>query len=126
MGTVISLENVNNHTVLNFLGKFPGVQILRSLGFKTILSLPKWVTKATGILIYNTKIYFNIFYGIVNILCGSPIKSKIDHERLGVIISHEPGGASIPNVEQWIQFHKSGKFAKFDYGKKKNVQKYGV
>ena len=95
------------------------------LGFKTILSLPKWVTKATGILIYNTKFYFNMFYGIVNMLCGTPVKNKIDSGRLGVIISHEPGGASIPNVEQWVQFHKSGKMAKFDYGKKKNLERYG-
>lgn len=98
MGTVISLENLDSHTVLNYLGKFKLVKVLKWLGFKTILSLPKWVTKATGILIYNTKFYFNFFFGIVNMLCGKPVRNKIDSERLGVIISHEPGGASIPNV----------------------------
>jgi hypothetical protein len=43
-----------------------------------------------------------------------------------VIISHEPGGASIPNVQQWVQFYKSGKMAKFDYGKRKNELLYGT
>lgn len=54
------------------------MEILKFLGFKTVLSLPKWTTKATGILIYNTKFYFNIFFNIVNLLCGKPINNKID------------------------------------------------
>jgi hypothetical protein len=54
MGTVISLENVTEHLVLKYLSMFPMVELLKILGFKTVLSLPKWVTKATGILIYNT------------------------------------------------------------------------
>ena len=95
------------------------------MGFNTVLSLPNWVTKATGILIYNTSYCFNLFYGIVNILCGKPTNNKIDKNRLGLIISHEPGGASIPNVLQWIQFHRSGKLARFDYGTKQNLIKYG-
>lgn len=125
MGTVISLENVNDHAVLKYVNRFKGVEILKLLGFKTVLSLPKWVTKFTGILIYNTDFCFKFFFAIVNILCGKPIKDKIDTERLGVIISHEPGGASIPNVQQWVQFYKTGKMAKFDYGKKKNKTLYG-
>lgn len=76
-------------------------------------------------MIYNTDFCFKFFFSIVNILCGKPIKDKIDTERLGVIISHEPGGASIPNVQQWVQFYKTGKMAKFDYGKKKNKVLYG-
>jgi hypothetical protein len=96
------------------------------LGFKTVLNLPKWVTKATGVLIYNTDFYFKMFFGIVNLLCGKPLKNKIDTERLGVIISHEPGGTSIPNVQQWVQFYKTGKICKFDYGKKKNSTLYGT
>jgi hypothetical protein len=54
------------------------VEILKLFGFKTILGLPKWVTKATGVLIYNTNLYFHFFFGIVNILCGKPIIDKID------------------------------------------------
>jgi lysosomal acid lipase/cholesteryl ester hydrolase len=54
MGTVISLENVTEHVILKYLSMFPLVELLKALGFKTVLSLPKWVTKATGILIYNT------------------------------------------------------------------------
>lgn len=105
MGTVISLENVKDHTVLKYTSKIRGTKILKLLGFKTILSLPKWVTKFTGILIYNTQFCYNFFFGIVNMLCGRPVKDKIDGSRLGVIISHEPGGASILNVEQWLQFY---------------------
>lgn len=65
-----------------------------------------------------------MFFGIVNILCGTPNKNKIDLERLGVIISHEPGGASIQNVLQWIQFYRHREMKKFDHGKKKNKQIY--
>lgn len=125
MGTVISLENVKDHIVLKYLSKFKGVQILKLLGFKTVLSLPKWVTKCTGILIYNTSFYFKFFFGIVNLLCGKPISDKIDKKRLGVIISHEPGGTSIPTVQQWVQFYENGKLSRFDFGKKKNLTVYG-
>lgn len=45
---------------------------------------------------------------------------------MGVIISHEPGGASIPNVQQWVQFYKTGKMSRFDYGKRKNLAIYGT
>jgi lysosomal acid lipase/cholesteryl ester hydrolase len=124
LGTVVSLEGVDNHLVLKYLAKFRAVEFLRLLGFKTILHLPDWVTRAIGVLIYNTKFYFSLFFGIVNILCGTPNRNKIDKERLGVIISHQPGGASIPNVLQWIQFYRSGKVKKYDYGKKKNLEKY--
>lgn len=91
-----------------------------------MLCLPKWVTKATGILIYNTHFYFKFFFGVVNSLCGKPVNDKIEKERLGVIIAHEPGGASIPTVQQWIQFYKTGKMSKFDHGKKKNKAIYGT
>ena len=125
MGTVISLEGVDNHQVIKYLDKFKGVEFLKVLGFKTILSLPDYITKPVGVLIYNTKFYFSLFFGIVNILCGTPNKNKIDLDRLGVIISHEPGGASIHNVLQWIQFYRHGKMKKFDHGKKKNMEIYG-
>lgn len=78
MGTVISLENVKDHVVLKYLSKFKGVEILKFLGFKTVLSLPKWVTKFTGILIYNIDFCLKFFFGIVNLLCGKPIQNKID------------------------------------------------
>lgn len=58
-------------------------------------------------------------------LCGTPKKNKINLDRLGVIIAHEPGGASIPNVLQWIQIYRYGKLRKYDMGKKKNLEKYG-
>jgi len=110
---------------LKSLSKFRGVEILKLIGFKTVLSLPKWVAKATGVLIYNNTFCFQFFMAIINKLCGAPVIDKIDRERLGVIISHEPGGASIPNVQQWIQFYSSGKMRKFDHGKKKNNILYG-
>jgi hypothetical protein len=78
MGTTISLENVTDHLVLKCLSIFKCVEILKLFGFKTILNLPKWLSKATGILIYNTKFYFNFFFGIVNALCGKPTNNKID------------------------------------------------
>ena len=82
--------------------------------------------KCTGILIYLTKFYFNMFMAIVDKLCGVPTKNKIDAERFGVIISQEPGGASVTNAHHWIQMYRSGKFARFDYGTKKNLEVYGT
>jgi hypothetical protein len=42
-----------------------------------------------------------------------------------VIIAHEPGGASVNNILQWVQFARTGEFRKFDHGTEKNQEKYG-
>lgn len=125
LGPVISLNNVDDHMIINLLAKYPLLELYKMLGFKTLLHLPAWMNRCVGILIYNTGIYFKGFLNIVNMLCGSPNENKFDLERFGVIIAHEPGGASVNNILQWIQFARKGSFRKFDHGKKKNLQIYG-
>lgn len=74
---------------------------------------------------YNFKVYINIFLHIVNLLCGYPQANKIDLDKFGTIIAHEPGGASVNNLKHWIQLARSHEFKKFDFGKKKNRTVYG-
>lgn len=122
---MISLENVTDHTILNLLAKFPLLELYKWLGFKTLLHLPAWMNRCVGVLIYNTGIYFKGFFHIVNLLCGTPSENNFDLERFGVIIAHEPGGASVNNILQWVQFARTGQFRKFDHGAEKNIEKYG-
>lgn len=56
---------------------------------------------------YNFKFYADILLGVVNILCGYPENNKIDLDRFGIMIAHEPGGASINNLKHWIQQTKT-------------------
>ena len=70
------------------MDRFKGVEFLKLVGFKTILALPDYLSKATGVLICNTKAYLSFFFGVVNMLCGTPKKNKINLDRLGVIIAH--------------------------------------
>lgn len=125
LGPVISLKDVNNHPVINLAAKAPVLELYALLGFKSFLHIPSWLSKCVGVLMYNFKIYINIFLHIVNLLCGYPESNKIDLDRFGTIIAHEPGGASVNNLKHWIQLAKSKEFRKFDYGKKKNEEVYG-
>ena len=61
----------------------------------------------------------------MNILCGYPVTNKIDIDRFGIMIAHEPGGASINNLKHWIQLTKTEHFRKFDYGQRRNRELYG-
>ena len=89
--------------------------------------IPDWMSALIGILIYNSWFYFNLFYYIVVGLCGKNKKGdRISMERFGVIIAHEPGGSSISNVHQWLQFYTNKRLAKFNHGKKKNIKIYGT
>ena len=87
MGTPVGLLGMENHVGINLLSKFRGAEILKFLGFKTILVVPDLFCKCTGMLIYLTKFYFKLFLQIVNGLCGNPRNNKIDLDRFGVIIS---------------------------------------
>ena len=101
-------------------------QILKLIGFKAMLIIPNWMSTLIGILIYNSWLYFQLFYQIVVGLCGKNLNGdRINLDRFGVIISHEPGGSSITNVQHWIQFYKNKRLARFDHGKRKNKEVYG-
>jgi hypothetical protein len=78
------------------------------------------VAKAVGILIYNCRLFHSFILNFVRMLCGYSSKNKISENLFGVMMSHEPGGASSNNVLQWIQCFRHGKMRKFDYGPEKN------
>jgi len=47
-------------------------------------------------------LYQYCLFGVVNKLCGYPAKNKIDMNYFGVMVSHEPGGASTKNIVHWL------------------------
>ena len=99
---------------------------MKLIGFNAMFIIPDWMSALIGILIYNSWIYFQLFYQIVVGLCGRNSKGdRINLERFGVIISHEPGGSSISNVHHWLQFYTNKRFARFNHGKTKNKKIYG-
>ena len=65
IGSVISMEALNDHQAIEIVSKIKACEILSALGFKTVLILPKWFRAMTGKLMYLTKFYFQLFYGIV-------------------------------------------------------------
>lgn len=83
-----------------------------------MLIIPNWMSKLIGVLIYNSWFYFKLFLLIVKGLCGhNQEKEKINLDRFGVVISHEPGGTSINNVLHWIQIYRQGHLHRYDHGK---------
>ena len=125
MGPVISLENVKDHGLLKILSKYYLVEILEMLGFKTILNLPKQMNRKVGVLIHHYAFYANIILNFIYLLCGKTERNNLDVKRLGVLVSHEPGGTSIQSVKHWVQTYRNGKFRKYDYGATKNKLIYG-
>jgi hypothetical protein len=88
LGTVVSLANLKTHTVLKLLDRFKLIELCKFIGFKTILVLPKMLTKAVGVLIYNCRIYYGIMMVFVRLLCGFSKKNKISPSLFGVMIAH--------------------------------------
>lgn len=64
-------------------------------------------------------------------LCEAPVKISdrnitVDNlSRMSVIVGHFPGGASFKDLDHFGQLMRTGKFCKFDYGRKKNHEIYG-
>lgn len=87
-----------------------------------MLIIPNWMSKLIGVMIYNSWFYFKGFMMVVTGLCGTnKIKHRINFDRFGVIISHEPGGSSINNALHWIQIYRRGYLHKYDHGKIRNI-----
>ena len=126
LGPVISLKHIDNHLILKVVSQLKLAEIAKFLGFNCFLVLPKWFNKIVGILSYNVPIYPQIIMAAILGLCGSnKDKPRIDINRLGMMVTHEPGGASINNVNHWVQVYRRGHLARYDYGKKQNMQVYG-
>jgi len=50
---------------------------------------------------------------------------KIDPAQFPMLLAHQVGGTSANVMSQWSQGIRSGEWQKYDYGSKKNLQKYG-
>jgi hypothetical protein len=118
LGTVVSLQNAQNHTVLKTLSKLHLLELYRFIGFRKILVIPKVVSRAVGVLLYNSDFHSGVMMKFIRLLCGFSIKNKIPAELFGVIITHEPGGSSVNNALHWVQcYRQGGVMRKFNYGK---------
>ena len=98
LGTIISFTNLKGHAVLQLLDRFKLIELCRFMGFKKILVLPRRLTRAVGVLIYNSRFYHNFMMMFVRLLCGFSNKNKISQSLFGVMIAHEPGGSSSNNA----------------------------
>lgn len=125
LGPVVSFYNLENHSILKVLSKLRLIELCNWIGFKRLLILPHLLSKAFGILVYNYSFYHSITMLFVRLLCGFSIKNKISKDYFGVMLTHEPGGASSNNTLQWIQCYRKGDMTRFDYGPKKNMEIYG-
>ncbi|GIY22139.1 gastric triacylglycerol lipase [Caerostris darwini] len=50
---------------------------------------------------------------------------ELNETRMGVYAAHTPAGSSAKSVAHYGQLVESGKFNKYDYGKKENLVRYG-
>lgn len=67
-----------------------------------------------------------------NLACANLLEAvygkstKLNETRTDVFLSQFPSGTSVTNVMHWAQSVESNFFGKFDYGRKKNLAKYGT
>jgi hypothetical protein len=125
LGTVVSMDNLEDHLILKVLSKFKLLELCNWIGFKRILILPHLLSRAFGVLVYNYNFYHDMTMLFVRLLCGFSVKNKIPKDYFGVMLTHEPGGASSNNTLQWVQCYRNGDMRRFDYGTKKNLEVYG-
>ncbi|KAL1477996.1 hypothetical protein MTO96_002578 [Rhipicephalus appendiculatus] len=50
---------------------------------------------------------------------------QVNSTRMPVILAHYPIGTSYKNLRHFVQVHRTGRFAMYDYGLLKNLEKYG-
>ena len=122
LGPVISLKDLKDHPIIQILSWLRVVELIKLLGFRTLLLIPKWMSRLVGVLFYNCDLYFQAILFFIQSLCGfNKIKPRINFERLGMIVTHEPGGCSVNNTLHWLQMYRRGHACKFDYGHTKNM-----
>ncbi|KAL4482797.1 hypothetical protein ABPG72_022357 [Tetrahymena utriculariae] len=125
LGPAIYIQNLAS----NFVKKMFGCgfyQLLDKLGYRNFLVLPKSISRRVGALCHYLPFLYDIgLFKVMNLLCGFTVENKIPRDKISVIVTHEPGGASVRNILQWEQFMKSGEFKKFDFGASKNIKVYG-
>ncbi|WKY09335.1 hypothetical protein Q1695_002024 [Nippostrongylus brasiliensis] len=84
-----------------------------------------WLTKSvTSGFCGNNALQEELCKHVLFAMCG-PDPKGLNKTRLPVYYSHTPAGTSSMNILHWIQMVKRGSVAKFDYGEKENLVKYG-
>ncbi|KAM3141087.1 hypothetical protein pb186bvf_006888 [Paramecium bursaria] len=66
-----------------------------------------------------------ILFWVTEQLCGYSQRNKIDLEKFGFMVAHEPGGCSVKNLLQWMQIFECKELRYFNYGKD-NQKIYGT
>jgi pimeloyl-ACP methyl ester carboxylesterase len=126
LGRVVSLQNTRNHLVLDALSRLYLLEFYQLIGFRKILVIPKAVSRAVGVLLYNSGLHAGVMMKFIRLLCGSSLRNKIPADLFGVIITHEPGGSSVNNALHWVQcYRQGGVMRRFNYGKRENLERYG-
>ncbi|XP_075738524.1 lipase 1 isoform X3 [Rhipicephalus microplus] len=81
---------------------------------------------------YNRKVSLLMGYGPVANLSGVQFPfpqiiavSDPIFTRMPVILAHYPIGTSYKNLRHFVQIYRTGRFAMYDYGFLKNIEKYG-
>ena len=85
---------------------------------------------------FPAKFYQNVVFGAVcklsPKLCELGISlvadgdtSFLNHKRISVFMGHYPSGSSFKGFEHFAQLMTEGKFQRYDYGKEKNLVRYG-
>ena len=82
LGTVVSLENTRSHLVLKALSKLYLLELYKLIGFNKILVIPKVLSRAVGVLLYNSAFHSGIMMGFIRLLCGFSLKNKIPTDLL--------------------------------------------
>ena len=123
LGTVLSMEHLEAHPVMELLSKFYLVELAHLLGFKRLLRVPRALTQAAGTMMYNCKVHCGLMNKLVQMLCGS--SENVPDHLFGAIIAQEPGGASSSNTLQWIECYRTGQMRRLCLGKSRNKKVYG-
>lgn len=126
MGSIVSLRSLIENIPLNFMSRVYFFELLQLLGFENVLLISRWMSQAIGVLIYNSSFHLRLIMRGIKQLVGIN-NDLIPNSMIGLIFTHEPGGGSVNNLLHWMQCFRSRKnFSKFCYGKRRNLEVYGM
>eukprot|EP01022_Parablepharisma_sp_SALTPOND_P006846 TRINITY_DN1276_c0_g1_i1.p1 TRINITY_DN1276_c0_g1~~TRINITY_DN1276_c0_g1_i1.p1 ORF type:complete len:440 (-),score=23.92 TRINITY_DN1276_c0_g1_i1:868-2187(-) len=74
---------------------------------------------------YIAKVWPEAWATGINFAAGWVSKIHLDLKRLPVLAAHEPGGTSFYDFNHYVQGVYYNDFRKYDFGKAKNMEKYG-
>lgn len=63
---------------------------------------------------------------VMEIIADKGAHTINNSRRMSVYLSHLPSGSSLKAINHFVQLKRSGRFCPYDYGKDKNLEKYGL